>query len=197
MSEVQKLSHEAQMRAVEALHAAAAATENWTKNVTASVFEGVGSTCRAYGPLERDVANLYESTFVHRKQAVAEANGMVKVFEKRMEKFEKGLEGSVLDVSKAAELADACKDKGGKIDTVNDGVKAACKKIQEMLECEGKCEEARDQAIKARLEVAEEAKKELLAGINARRERIAQDAKDREEKRERSSPFAQCYMLLF
>jgi hypothetical protein len=192
MTEVQKLGHEATVRSFGALHAAAAATESWTKNVIAPVFDGGAASCRAYGPLERDVANVYESTFVHRKQAVAEANGMVKVFEKRLERFEASLDHGVAQLSQAKQLGEAAKGKSGKIDSVNDGVKAACKKIQEMLECEVKCAEEREGKESSRREAAEEKKKAVLSEINGRRERIAQDVKDREAKRESGLPHPQC-----
>lgn len=186
MTEVQKLGHEATVRSFGALHAAAAATESWTKNVMAPVFDAGASSCRAYGPTERDVANVYESTFVHRKQAVAEANGMVKVFEKRLERFEANLDHNAAQLSQAKELGEAARSKAGKIDSVNDGVKAACKKIQELLECEVKCAEERKSKVTSRREAAEEKKKAVLSEINSRREWIAQDVKDRETKRESS-----------
>ena len=134
--------------AVEALHAAAAATENWTKTVVSAsgVYGGLGGggpPCRAYGPLERDVVVLHEATFGCRKQVLAEANGMAKFFDARMERFNKGMGSASKSLSQAHEGFKDAKSKAGSVDKVHDAVRVTCKTVQEMLECEGRCEEAR------------------------------------------------------
>jgi len=188
MAEVQKLSAEAQHMAIDALHTAAAATETWTKSLMSSGWDSGlitvrnGPPCRAYGPLERDVANMYDATMTHRRVANAEASGLVKAFDKRIEGYGKSLGGGVERLKAAEASFEANKGLAGSVDKVDASVKGACKKIQEMLECEQTCEQNREKARAVRFAKAEEEKKAFTAEINERREKIAQAYKDREEK---------------
>jgi len=186
MAEVHKLSAEAQHMAIDALQTAAAATETWTKTLMSQVQDSSlipkGPPCRAYGPLERNVVNLYEATLTHRRVAGQEAAGMVKAFDKRLEAYEGGLERAKVCLGASEECFGASNKLSGSVDKVNGSVKGACKKIQEMLECERQCEEQREKAREQRLAKAEEERKAFTADINDRREKIAQEYKDAEEK---------------
>mmetsp|Transcript_16171 Transcript_16171/g.40885 ORF Transcript_16171/g.40885 Transcript_16171/m.40885 type:complete len:240 (-) Transcript_16171:224-943(-) len=186
MAEVQKLSAEAQHMAIDALQTAAAATETWTKTIMSQVQDSQllhrPPPCRAYGPLERDVANLYEATLTHRRAAGQEAAGLVKAFDKRMQGYEVGLTRASECLRSSEETLGASKDVSGSVDKVNESVKGACKSIQGMLECEERCERQREEARAARAAKAEEERKGFTTEINKRREKIAQEFKDAEEK---------------
>uniref|UniRef100_A0A6U4NWC8 Biogenesis of lysosome-related organelles complex 1 subunit 5 n=1 Tax=Hemiselmis andersenii TaxID=464988 RepID=A0A6U4NWC8_HEMAN len=186
MAEVQKLSAEAQHMAIDALQNAAAATETWTKTLMSQVQDSQllhrAPPCRAYGPLERDIANLYEATLTHRRVAGQEASGLVKAFDRRLEGYDAGLTRASGCLKTSEENFEAIQKLSGSVDKVNGSVKGACKKIQEMLECEQQCEQQREKARADRLEKAEEERKAFTAAINEKRERIAQEFKDAEEK---------------
>ena len=136
----------------------------------------------ASGPVVRAVGNVYHSSLAFRKELQAEANGMVKTFEKRLATFEAQGEKAKDSLASADTHHTVCQEKTSNVKALNDSLQATSKAVQTLLEAQSKIEGEREAAAQAREADAEKEKENFVAGINKRREEIEENFKEAEQK---------------
>mmetsp|Transcript_15040 Transcript_15040/g.41102 ORF Transcript_15040/g.41102 Transcript_15040/m.41102 type:complete len:213 (+) Transcript_15040:10-648(+) len=166
----------------DALQKAAAATTTWTQNVIGQSGLDILSTTPSgvSGPLARDVGNVFEATFVPRKDIANEVSTFVKGFEKREVKYKAQIDASSDNLKQTNAAFEKCMARSENVEKLHEAIKRASKSVQTLIECESKCEAEREKARQEREKANAAIRQEFVAEINRKREEIEQSFKDLE-----------------